>query len=109
MAGSGSRRLTRRPMETPGLDVNGPAPPQQAQYNYSQPTMYSQPDPKSIPSQQQFYYNDFTSVPSQPQHGYAQNDYGYSGQMPMDNSNQRQHYSPSIYLLIRLLIQSKTN
>lgn len=93
---SSSRRLTRRPMETPGLDVNA-MPHQQAPYNYAQSTMFSQPDTQSLPSQQQFYYNDFTSIPSQPQHGFGNNDFGYSGSVPMDNANHRQHYSPSIY------------
>lgn len=92
---SSNRRLTRRPMETPGLDVNA-MPQQPSQYNYRQTTMSSQPDPlQSMPSQQQFYYNDFTSLPSQPQHGFGNNDFGYSGSAPMDTANLRQHYSPS--------------
>lgn len=73
----GSRRLTRRPMETPGLDVNNTVP-QQAQYNYTQPAnMYAQPDEQSLPSQQQFYYNNFTSIA--PQAAYGHNDFGYGG------------------------------
>ncbi|CAH1731616.1 protein YIF1B [Aphis gossypii] len=92
---SSNKRLTRRPMETPGLDVNS-IPPQQVQYNYAQPTMYSPPqEPQTIPSQQQFYYNDFTSIPSQPQHGYGNSDFGYMGSAPTDNINHRQHYTPS--------------
>lgn len=84
-------------METPGLDVNS-IPSQKAQYNYAQTAMYSQPDAQ-LPPQQQFYYNDFTtSVPSQPQQIYRNNDFGYSG--PMDNTNQR-HYTSSIYILIK--------
>jgi len=91
MPGNNNRRLTRRPMETPGLDVNS-TPPQQAQYNYVQPTIYSQQDTQS---QQQFYYNDFTTVPPQPQPGYGNNDFGYGGTVPMDNMNHRQQYSTS--------------
>jgi hypothetical protein len=65
---SSNKRLTKRPMETPGLDVNS-MPPQHMQYNYAQSTMYSQPpDPQTIPSQQQFYYNDFTSIPTPTKH-----------------------------------------
>lgn len=87
-------------METPGLDVNN-IPSQKAQYNYAQPAMYSQPDAQLTP-QQQFYYNDFTtSVPSQPQQIYRNNDFGYSGSVPMDNTNQRQHYTSSIYKIIK--------
>lgn len=82
-------------METPGLDVNN-MPQQQPQYNYAQHAMYSQPDLQSS-SQQQFYYNDFTSVPSQPTHGYGNNDFGYSESVQMDNTNHRQHYAQSIY------------
>lgn len=86
-------------METPGLDVNNMSS-QNAQYNYAQPAMFSQPDTQ-VPSQQQFYYNDFTSVPSQPQQVYRNNDFGYGGSVPMDNKNQRQHYTPSIYKSIQ--------
>jgi len=98
MPGNNSnKRLTRRPMETPGLDVNS-MPPQQVQYNYAQPTMYSQlPEPQTMPSQQQFYYNDFTPNPSPQQHGYGNSDFGYVGSMPTDNINHRQHYTPSNY------------
>lgn len=94
MPGNSSRRLTRRPMETPGLDVNRSSPQATNQYNYVQPAMYSPQDPQSLQSQQQFYYNDFTSIPSQPQQSFPNNDFIYSG--PVDN-NQRQHYVPSIY------------
>lgn len=100
MSGNSNRRLTRRPMETPGLDVNNISS-QKAQYNYIQPSMYSQPDAQ-LPSQQQFYYNDFTSVPSQPQQPYRSNDFGYSGSVPMDNTNQ-QHYTSSIYKINKIL------
>lgn len=94
MPGNSSRRLTRRPMETPGLDVNSVPMQPQAQYNYSQTPMYSQPDAQTP---QQFYYNDFTSVPSQPQQGYGNTDFGYGGSVPMDSANHRQQYTPSIY------------
>lgn len=96
MPSNSNRRLTRRPMETPGLDVNS-IPSQQPQYNYAQQSMYSQPDTQSMPAQQQFYYNDFTSSPSQPQHGYGNNDFGFGGSRPMENMNHRQHYAPSMY------------
>jgi len=91
---SGNKRLTRRPMETPGLDVNS-IPAQQVQYNYAQPMYSPSQEPQTMPSQQQFYYNDFTSIPSQPQQGYGNNDFGYMGSMPTDNINHRQHYTPS--------------
>lgn len=97
MSGNSSRRLTRRPMETPGLDVSMSAQQTHNQYNYGQQAMYSQPSGSQ--SQQQFYYNDFTSIPSQPQHGYANNDFEYDGSVSMDNMNRRQHYTPSIYYL----------
>ncbi|VVC34589.1 Yif1 family [Cinara cedri] len=88
-----SRRLTRRPMETPGLDVNNMVS-QQVQYNYSQPTnMYTQPDTQSLPPQQQFYYNDFTSISSQL--SYGNNDFRYSGTVPINNTINRQHYTSS--------------
>lgn len=92
MPGNSSRRLTRRPMETPGLDVNRSSPQAHNQYNYPQPAMYSQQDPQSLQAQQQFYYNDFTSIPSQPQQSFPNNDFIYSGQV---DNNQRQHYTPS--------------
>lgn len=95
LGNSGSRRLTRRPMETPGLDINN-TPAQQPQYNYAQNPMYSQPGLQSS-SQQQFYYNDFTSVTSQPVHGCRNNDFGYSESVQMDNTNHRPpHYASSI-------------
>jgi len=81
-------------METPGLDVSTSAQQTHNQYNYGQPAMYSQPDTQS---QQQFYYNDFTSIPSQPQQRYANSDFGFGGSVPMDNMNHRQHYTPSNY------------
>lgn len=93
MPSNSSRRLTRRPMETPGLDVNMSSP--QPQYNYTlQPSMYSHQDSQSSPSQQQFYYNDFTSIPPQQQHGFGNNDFGYAGSMPMETI-QRQQYASS--------------
>jgi hypothetical protein len=81
-------------METPGLDMNNMPMQQQVQYNYAQPGMYSQSDSQTVPPQQQFYYNDFTSVPSQ--QGYGNTDFGYGGSVPMDNANHREHYSPSM-------------
>lgn len=84
--GNSNRRLTRRPMETPGLEVNSNVQSQQpSQYNYTQQSVYSQMD-TTQPSQQ-FYYNDFTSI-QQPQQEYGHNDYGYSRSMPMDNTSQ---------------------
>lgn len=88
-------------METPGLDVNSVPMQQQAQYNYAQPAMYSQPDTQPVTPQQQFYYNDFTSVPSQSHQGYGNTDFGYGGSVPMDSVNHRQQYSPSMYYLIK--------
>lgn len=84
-------------METPGLDVNNVPMQQQAQYNYVQPGMYQQSDSQAVSPQQQFYYNDFTSVPSKPQQGYGNTEFGYGGSVPMDSANHQQHYSPSMY------------
>jgi len=74
MTDNSGRRLTRRPMETPGLETNS-----KSYYNYPQQPVYSQVDTPQ--SSQQFYYNDFS----------------YSNSVPMDNATQRQPYIPSIY------------
>lgn len=90
-----SRRLTRRPMETPGLEVNS-QPQIPSQYNYAQQPVYSHTDTSQ--SSQQFYYNDFTSVLSQPQQEYGHNNFGYGRSMPTDKTGQRQpSYIPSTY------------
>ncbi|XP_050526558.1 protein YIF1A isoform X2 [Daktulosphaira vitifoliae] len=93
---SSGRRLTRRPMETPGLDVNNTpmaGPSTNDSYFYSQPSHYMpSSDSQSQSSQQQFYYNDFTSMPSQPQQGYSQNNFGYSVPSQINNIQQGQNY-----------------
>lgn len=89
---SGNRRLTRRPMETPGLDINT-MPPQQSQYNYGHPAMHV-PEQQNLPSQQQFYYNDFTSS-VQPEQAYGNNDFGFNASLPINNSINQQQYTLS--------------
>ncbi|XP_050440129.1 protein YIF1A-like [Adelges cooleyi] len=97
---SGNRRLTRRPMETPGLDTKSPpmaavppTPTPQPYYHNQQSPQY---EPQQFAPQQQFYYNDFTPNPSAPQHGYGQQNFAYSGPSPMmDGVQQRPNYPPS--------------
>lgn len=86
---TGNKRLTRRPLQTPGLDVNTI----QNQYNNYGPVMYSQPDNQSLPYKQQFYYQDFTSVQSEQEYG--NNDFRFNTPLPINNPiNQQQQYIP---------------